>query len=40
MPFTEKSSFEAGYMHQLINRASGTDAVNHTAMLHLRVKFR
>lgn len=40
LPLTDRSSFEAGYMHQFINRASGVDAVNHTLMLHLRVKFR
>lgn len=39
-PLTDKSSLEVGYMHQFINRPSGNDAVNHTLMLHLRVKFR
>lgn len=40
LPLGDKTSLETGYMYQFINRASGIDAVNHTLMLHLRVKFR
>ena len=39
MPVTERSSLEAGYMNQWINRSGNRDAVNHTAMLHLRLSF-
>ena len=40
MPMTDKTSLEAGYMLQHINRPSGRDFVNHTGMLHLRIRFR
>lgn len=39
MPMTEYSALEAGYMNQLLNRSAERDAVNHTAMLHLRLSF-
>ena len=39
MPMSERASLEAGYMHQWIKRAAVPDAVNHTAMLHLRYGF-
>lgn len=39
MPMTERAALEAGYMNQLINRSGQRDAVNHTAMLHLRLSF-
>lgn len=38
IPMTDSTSVEAGYMHQYVNRAGGNDAVNHTLMLHLRVR--
>ncbi|MGB5580539.1 MAG: DUF2490 domain-containing protein [Woeseia sp.] len=40
LPLNKKASLEGGYMHQFVNRATGVDAVNHTLMLHLRVRFR
>lgn len=39
-PLTNRASFEAGYMMQYINRTNRRDLINHSAMLHLRVKFR
>jgi hypothetical protein len=39
MPMTERAALEAGYMNQLVNRSGQRDAVNHTAMLHLRLSF-
>lgn len=39
MPMTERSALQFGYMHQLINRSGASDAVNHTAMLQLRLSF-
>ncbi|NNE60487.1 MAG: DUF2490 domain-containing protein, partial [Woeseia sp.] len=40
LPIGNKTSLEAGYMHQHINRPNGIEFVNHTGMLHLRVKLR
>ena len=37
LPMSDRFTLEAGYMNQYINRNS-VDAVNHLAMLHLRVK--
>lgn len=39
MPMSERAALEAGYMHQWIKRGGVPDAVNHTAMLHLQLRF-
>lgn len=39
MPMTDTSALEAGYLHDYIERGGQPDALNHTALLHLRFTF-